>query len=263
MLFRILTYLSAPKKRTMTTRLLLAAALVFSSGIASAQWSNEPDYRFNVGINGGIAPTTRVYREVDYSADEKSLPNMFGVVGNYNFTDQFQMGLLVNTHSEWSALGTTTLYGLDGKMLGQPGVRYVYSERTWTVEARVNAVVPIYDQMRNLRSAFYYGIGVGALFTVNDGRTVYNQFNGGIGEEYRFVSEYHYEPGAGYTIGLQAGMDWWISDRFGINVEVAPRFNHINLVDNRAAGRNGPFDVFNFPMSAGLRYRFGASGWAH
>jgi len=261
--FPILTYLSAPKKRTMTTRLLLAAALVFCGTAASAQWTNAPDYRINVGINGGLAPTTRIYREVDYSADEKSLPNMFGIVGNYNYTDRFQLGLEINRSSEWSSRGVVTLNGLNGTVLGQPGVRYVYAERSWTLQARVNGVIPIYDQMRSLKADFYYGLGLGAVFTVNDGRTVYNQFNDGVGQEYRFVSEYHYEPAAGYTVGVQAGMDWWFLGRLGVNAEVAPRFTHLNLVDNRAASRNGPFDLISFPMTVGLRYRFGTSGWAH
>lgn len=247
----------------MTSRLLLAAALVFSGAAAHAQWSDQPDYRFNVGINGGLAPTTRIWREVDYSADEKSLPSTWGIVGNYNFTDRIQVGMEINTASEWSSRGTVTLNGLGGTVLGQPGVRYVYAERTWSLQVRVNGVVPMYDKMRSLRADFYYGLGLGAIFTVNDGRTVYNQFNEQVGEEYRFVSEYHYEPAAGYTVGVQAGFDWWFLGRLGVNAEVAPRFSHLNLVDNRAASRNGPFDIISFPVTVGLRYRFGLSGWAH
>lgn len=247
----------------MTTRLLLVAALAMSTTPVFAQWSNQPDYRFNIGINGGIAPTTRIWGETDYSADEKSLPNTWGIVGNYNYTDRFQLGLEINTASEWSSRGIITLNGLNGTVLGQPGVRYVYADRSWTVQAKVNGVIPIYNKMRELSAAFYYGLGIGAIFTVNDGQTVYRQYNEQVGEEYRFVGEYHYEPAAGYTIGVQAGMDWWALDRLGFNVEVAPRFNHLNLVDNRASGRNGPFNLINFPCSVGLKYRFGGSGWTH
>src|ERR1043165_4033994 len=154
-LFPILPYLSAPKKRMMIQRLLFAAAIMLCGSAASAQWTNSPDYRFNVGIYGGLAPTTRIYRTVDYSADEKSLPNMFGVVGNYNFTDHFQVGLDVNTSSEWSSKGTITLNGLNGVRLGQPGVRYVFADRSWTTQVRVNGVVPMFNKARDVVADFY------------------------------------------------------------------------------------------------------------
>jgi hypothetical protein len=115
--------------------------------------------------------------------------------------------------------------------------------------------------MREIRSNFYYGVGLGALFTVNDGKTEYRQLYDLSGEEYRFVGEYHYEPAIGYTVGFQVGMEWWASGRLGVNAEFAPRFNHLNTIDNRAASRNGPFDLFTFPVTVGIRYRFGMAGW--
>lgn len=242
----------------MIQRLLLAAAFSLSSAVASAQFY-APDYAFNVGIYGGIAPTTRIFRNEDFSADEKSLPSIWGIIGHYNISDRIQVGLDINTMSEWTSRGTTMLQGLNGNVLGQPGIRYVYSERTWTTQVRVNGMVPVYDRMRTVRSNFYYGLGVGAIFTVNDGRTVYRQYDDLPGEEFRFVGEYHYEPAAGYTVGVQVGMEWWMTDRIGVNAEFAPRFNHLNMVDNRAASRNGPYDLFTFPVVAGLRYRFGVA----
>ncbi len=240
----------------MTKRLLLAAALFLSGDAAFAQFY-APEYRFNIGIYGGLAPTTRIYRTVDQGADEKSLPNIFGIIGHCNITDHLQVGLNINTASEWSALGTTVIRGLNGQSLGQQTVRYVYAERTWTTEARVNGLVPIYNRLKDVRSNFYYGAGIGAIFTINDGGRKYTQVLDQPGEEFRFVSEYRYEPAAGYTLGVQLGMDWWLTDHVGVNAEFAPRFNHLNTVDNRASGRNGPFDVFTFPTTVGIRYRFG------
>ncbi len=240
----------------MIQRLLFAFALLICGNAASAQFY-APDYRFNIGVYGGLAPTTRIYRTVDYTADEKSLPNMFGIVGHCNITDKFQVGLDINTSSEWSAKGIITLNGLNGTTLGQPGIRYVYADRVWTTQVRVNGMVPIYDRFREIRSNFYYGLGIGAIFTVNDGGQEYRQLYDQPGEEYRFLSEYRYEPAAGYTVGFQVGMEWWASGHLGVNAEFAPRFNHLNTVDNRAAGRNGPFDVFTFPVAVGIRFRFG------
>jgi hypothetical protein len=241
----------------MTQRLLFVIALLIGSNAAFAQFY-APDYPLSIGIYGGIAPTTRIYGAVDYTADEKSLPNIFGVVGHYNITDRIQVGLDVGTQSEWSARGITTLQGTNGNTLGQPGIRYVYADRVWTGQLRFNALIPVYDRLKTVRSNFYYGVGVGAIFTVNDGGRDYRQFNDQLGEEYRFVSEYRYEPAAGYTVGFQVGMEWWTNGRLGVNVEFAPRFNHLNAVDNRYSGRNGPFDVFTFPILGGIRYRFGS-----
>jgi hypothetical protein len=69
--FPFVDYLSAPKKRMMIQRLLLAAIIMLSGSAASAQYF-APDYRYNIGIYGGIAPTTRIYRTVDYTGDERA-----------------------------------------------------------------------------------------------------------------------------------------------------------------------------------------------
>ena len=243
----------------MKQRLLLFAAILLS-GTALAQ-NYAPEYRFNVGVYGGIAPTTKIYKTTDYSGDEKSLPSHFGVIGHYNVMDRLQVGIDINTNSEWSSKGTTTLQGLDGNTLGQVGVRYLYADRVWSTTFRVNGMIPMYDRLKDNRSNFYYGVAFGGIFTVNDGATVYSQFDQKYGEEYRYVSELHYEPAAGYTLGVQLGMEWYTSSHFGFNVEAAPRFSHLNTVDNRAGSRNGPYDLFTFPFSVGVRYRFGGGGY--
>ena len=240
----------------MIQRLLLSAALLLSGNATFAQFY-APDYRFNIGIYGGLAPTTKVYRTFDQGINDKSLPNIFGVIGHYNINSHLQVGLNINTASEWSANSPTQIQGSNGQPLGQQSVRFVYAERTWTTEARVNGLVPVYDRLKDVRSNFYYGAGIGAIFTINDGGQKYTQVLDQVGEEYRFVSEYRYAPAAGYTLGVQLGMEWYIFDRLGVNVEFAPRFNHLNTVDNRASGRNGPFDLITFPTTIGIRYRFG------
>jgi hypothetical protein len=58
-------------------------------------------------------------------------------------------------------------------------------------------------------------------------------------------------------------MEWYTRTHFGFNVEAAPRFSHLNTVDTRAGGRNGPYDLFTFPFSVGVRYRFGSGGGSY
>ena len=242
----------------MKLRLLLSAAIIYTSTAVAQNYA--PEYRFNVGIYGGLSPTTRIYKTTDYSGDEKSLPLNLGVVGHYNVMDRLQVGIDISTNTEWSSKGTTTITGLDGNRLGDVGVRYIYADRVWSTTFRVNGMVPMYDRMRDNRSNFYYGLAAGAIFTVNDGGTRYQQFDQKNGQEYRYVSELRYEPAAGYTFGFQVGMEWYTRTHLGFNVEFAPRFSHLNTVDTRAANRNGPYDVFTFPVSVGIRYRFGSSG---
>ncbi len=243
----------------MKLRLLLFAGLL-SAGAAAAQGFGA-EYPMNVGIYGGISPITKLYKLTDYSGDEKALPSHWGVIGHYTFNERFQVGLDINMSSEWSAKGQTTLQGLDGSTLGQVGTRYVYATRVWSTTARANFLVPMYDNMKNVRSNFYYGIAFGGIFTVNDGRNIWAQFNQQRPEEYRYISEYHLTPAAGYTFGFQLGMEWYTRTHFGFNVEAAPRFAHLNTVDNRGGSRNGPYDTFIFPFSAGIRYRFGNYRW--
>ena len=255
-LIPILDYLSASKIRMMKQLLLLFVAILLA-GTALAQ-NYAPDYQFNIGIYGGLSPITKLYKVTDYSGDEKSLPNHFGIIGHYNIMDRLQVGLDINTNSEWSSKGTSTIRGLDGNTLGQVGVRYLYADRVWSTTLRVNGMIPMYDRLRVNRANFYYGLAGGAILTVNDGSMTFTQFDEKRGEEYRYVSELHYEPAAGYTFGFQVGMEWFTRTHFGVNVEFAPRFSHLNTVDTRAGSRNGPYDLFSFPTSVGIRYRFGA-----
>lgn len=242
----------------MKQRLLTLAAAILSLS-ATAQ-TYAPDYSFNIGVYGGLAPISKIYRLRDYTPDEKSLPSQFGVIFHYNVLSRLQLGLDVNTSSEWTSKGSYTLNGTNGNTLGQVPIRYVYADRVWTTIFRINGLIPMYDRLKNNRANFYYGIAGGAIFTVNDAATLYSQFNDLRGPDYTYISEYHYEPGAGYIVGAQLGMEWYTPGRLGINIEAAPRFAHVNTVDSRQANRNGPYDLFMFPFSFGIRYRFGSSG---
>lgn len=245
----------------MKKRLLLLCSL-FCAATAFAQ-NYAPDYRFSLGLYGGISPYSKLMGVNDYTTDQRKLPTHLGITGNYNITDRLQVGLDVNTNSEWSSVATSSFMGQDGIKLGNIETKYVYASRVWSATARVNWMVPMYDRLRNNRSNFYYGLAGGSIFTINDGQTQYSQFDQIRGENYRYVSEYHLEPAAGYTFGFQVGMEWYTRTHFGFNVEFAPRFSHLNTVDSRAAGRNGPYDVFTFPLSVGIRYRFGSTGYFH
>jgi hypothetical protein len=237
--------------------LLLFFATLFV-GTATAQ-TYAPDFLFNIGVYGGFAPTTLPY-QVAYSGDRKTFPKQYGIIGHYNIIDKLQVGIDINTNTEWGATSTTTVNATDGSTLGVTDIHYTYAQRVWSTTARLNGVVPMYDNLRNNRSNFYYGIAAGGIFTVNDAEMTYSQFDEKRGEQYRYLSEYHYEPAAGYTLGFQVGMEWYTKGALGFNAEFAPRFSHLNTVDNRIGSGNGPYDIFSFPFSVGVRFRFGSGG---
>ena len=244
----------------MKKRLLLLLASI-CAGTAFAQ-NYAPDYRYNIGLYGGISPTSKLIGELaDYTDKERTLPLHVGIVGHYNITDRLQVGLDVNMNSEWSSKGTSTLMAQDGKPMGDVEVKYLAAARVFSTTGRVNWMIPTFDNLKNNRSNFYYGLAFGGIFTVNDGSNVYSQFAEVRGENTRYVSEYHFEPAAGYTLGFQLGMEWYSRTNWGFNVEFAPRYSHLNLVDSRAGNRNGPYDIFTFPLSVGVRYRFGSTGY--
>jgi hypothetical protein len=244
----------------MKKRLLLLLASI-CAGTAFAQ-NYAPDYRFSIGLYGGISPTTKLMGELtDYTNKDRTLPAIVGIMGHYNINDRLQVGLDINMNSEWSSKGTSTLMSQDGKQLGDVTVKYLAADRVFSTTGRVNWMIPTYDNLKNNRSNFYYGLAVGGIFTVNDGSNVYSQFDQVRGENSKYVSEYHFEAAAGYTLGFQIGAEWYSRTHWGFNLEFAPRFSHLNVVDGRSGNRNGPFDVFTFPMTVGVRYRFGRTGY--
>ena len=130
----------------MKQRLLAFAAALLSLS-ATAQ-TYAPDFNYNIGIYGGLSPITKIYGIRDYSGDEKSLPSYFGIIGHYNIFSRLQVGIDINSNSEWSSKGSYSLQGGGGNALGQVPIRYVYADRVWTTTFRINGMVPIYDRLK-------------------------------------------------------------------------------------------------------------------
>lgn len=233
---------------------LLTLAAVICSLASFAQ--TEPDYYRELSINGGIAPFTHP-GQTEYVGTEKTLPYYVSISGHYNFTEHWQVGLdLSVTHWE----GSKDINNYNGPF-GQTytasrTTKYIYADKVWTPTVRINYLIPIYDKWQINRANFYVGVAGGPSFTVNDGGITWQQYMNQPGEDNRYMSQYNYEWGTGYTMGLQVGYSHYFGNHFGINFEFAPRYTYVNLVDHRVGSINSHFDVWSYPVTAGIKFRF-------
>lgn len=246
--------LSFAGKKNIMKSLLLSITLIACSVSAFAQFTTEPDYLREGGVYAGVSPFTNP-RNTAYKGDRNILPVVAGANFYYNFTDHFQAGVDLNV-TRWETRGISTLNGLENGPGFEENTRYIFADYAYSLTARANYVLPMYDDYRINRSAFYMGIAAGAVFTVNDGKTVYNQRNDRPGEENRYIESYHYQAGTGYTLGAQVGFNYWFSNHVGFNLEAAPRYVHMNNNNHDIGTANGQYNLFYFPTTAGIRLRF-------
>jgi hypothetical protein len=242
----------AGKKHTMKS-IILSISTLFLSIAAFAQ-SNPPDYIHEVGLYGGVSAFTNPVR-TNYKGDRNIVP--YTVSGNYyyNFSDRFQAGIDIQM-TRWETQGSYQYPGMMNSAGFNHNVNYVLADRAWALTARANYVIPMYDNYRINRSNFYMGVAAGAVFTVNDGRTEYAQYNQLAGAENRYMDSYHYEAGTGYTVGVQLGFNYYISNHVGFNIEGAPRYVNVQTKNHELGTINGNFELFYFPATVGLKFRF-------
>lgn len=232
--------------------MILAAAAALFSLTAVAQ--EQPDYYREFGLHAGIAPFSKP-NNVLYTGSKNKLPYVVNANLYYNFNEHIQAGLDVGmTH--WEAEGSYNVDGSFGQPAGSRDIKYLYADRAWNVCARFNYLVPTYDEYHINRANFYFGVAAGAIFTVNDKGNTYMQYLNQVGEEYRYVSQYNYDFGVGYTFGVQIGYSYYFGNHFGINVETAPRFNYVNIVDHRNGSASGHLQTLSYPVTVGLKFRF-------
>ncbi len=234
--------------------IILSITVMVLSVTAFAQYSAMPDYQREGGVYGGVSAFTNP-RQTQYKGDQNLVPYVAGANFYYNFTSHFQAGADLNiTH--WESKGNTQINGLENKPSLSESTRYLIADYAYSFTARANYVIPMYDDYQINRSCFYMGLAVGAVFTVNDGHTNYNQLNDMPGEQNRYVESYHYEAGSGYSFGAQVGFNYYISNHVGFSIEGAPRYVHIDTKKHDVGTANGQYSLFYFPTTAGLRLRF-------
>ena len=232
--------------------LTLAAGLIAVASFAQ----NPPDYYRELGIHAGIAPFTHPGR-TEYVGEKNKLPYTVSINGYYNFTEHWQAGLDI-AMTRWEGSTEVKGYnGLFGQSYTQPRTtKYVYADKVYTATARINFLIPIYDRWHINRANIYMGAAGGPAFTINDGGITHQQYMNMSGEENRYISQYNYGWGSGYTVGVQFGFSHYFGNHFGFNAEVAPRYTYISITDHRMGTANGGFDVWSYPVTLGIKFRF-------
>lgn len=234
--------------------IILSVTALFLSVSSFAQYATPPDYFREVGLHVGVAPFSKPGL-TKYAGTKVNLPITYSANFYYNFTERFQAGLDLGM-TRWEGSEELQHAGIFGAPSEVRKTTYLFADKAWNLTARANWVFPMYDDWRINRSNFYVGLAAGAVFTVNDGSVSYGALNDATGERNRYVSQYNYASGTGFVVGGQIGYNYYFSNHLGFNIEAAPRYTHVYTVDARYNRANSDFDLWSYPVTVGLKFRF-------
>lgn len=225
---------------------VLGLVMTFS---ASAQ-------KFEIGLSGGCSNSS-ITQESLYTGDKGKWSYASALQFHYNAHEHFQIGAEVGM-TRWERYGDWSLYAANNQYLGNKEVRFVLAERAVNIALRANYVLPFYQPYEDyVRSALYGGISAGVMVTGNNGNIEYSRYNPNTPTEYSYVSKYNFESGYGTMLGLQVGYAYYFSKLFGANVEFAPKMAWIKTIDPRYQYANDTYNIIYFPITVGVRVRFG------
>jgi hypothetical protein len=232
----------------MKSILVFVAATLLSTSL----WAQK----YEIGLNGGISTTTRPHRSL-YQGADNVWNYAVGANFHYNIMERIQMGVNVDM-TKWERKDQWPLVSANSTDLGTQEVKYQLAKRAVSFTLQLNYVLPFYQQYEEfVRSQLYIGVAAGGVMIGNDAEVVYSKVNPRTPVEYTYASEYHFEPGYGYILGMQIGYTYFISERIGINLDFAPKVTWAKLNDSRYGGANNEYTLIYFPTTIGLHYRFG------
>ncbi len=211
---------------------------------------------YEVGLNGGISTITKPNGSL-YQGSKSNWSYAAQASFHYNITEEWQVGLSVGL-TRWERTGQWPLRSTNGDSLGNRDVNFLIADRAVSTALQLNRVISFYKPHEAFaRSSVYFGASVGATFIGNDGKITYTRQNPNTPVEYVYTSDFHYEAGYGFLLGLQVGYTYYINEHFGINADFAPKVSFVKTKDPRYAAANDTYHLFYFPTTIGLHYRFG------
>jgi hypothetical protein len=159
--------------------------------------------------------------------------------------------------TSWQRSDNWQLTGPNNENLGVKNVRYVAARDAVSFALHFNHTIPFYSQHEVLAKAlFYFGAAAGPVIVGNDGNVSYSKANPNTPSEFIYTSAYHFESGFGFMLGGQVGFNYYLSERVGINVQVAPSIAWVQTNDSRMNGANNQFHINYCSRTIGIRYRF-------
>ncbi len=243
---------------------LTAAVLLAFMGSTSAQtnvWNDFRDDRsWDIGFNYGASTITRpLGPEKAYQGSRTDVVPEYSLKLQYAADPHWHLAFELGWR-QWASYGTWSQPYTFGTQLKPTEVKFQLGNPALTESFQLNYVIPFYTKYRVLNKAnLYFGVTAGLVTTVSDGSLGYSKYNNRPDSSYRYVSGYNYGAGIGYSIGVQAGYTYYFYRKWGVNVELAARFVHVNT--EKANGisddhNTNAYHMMFFPETIGLRYRF-------
>ena len=224
------------------------------SGFTKSFAQDLPDFRWELGVRAGVSTTSLpTGPDVYYTGTKSSWNGNYAANIQYNITDKWQAGIDMSW-SNWSTSGSWMQSGTNGQLAKPVTVTFVLAQPSVSFMGRFNRLIPFRDAYTEYNKAnIYYGIALGMQTANNDANSAYNTLSEPGSNN---NSSYHYGSGIGYSAGVQIGFDYYIWPNLGINIEAAAREAYIWTNDSRLNGMNSEYNIFYFPITAGIKYRF-------
>lgn len=237
--------------------LLTAAVLLACAGSMFAQ-NLPPDYKWEIGINGGYSAFTRPLGPATaYQGTRTNVSGDFSFRFNYFINPNWMLSLDIGNR-RWESYGDWKLNDLNGKTFSTAQqVRFLVADYALTNSVGINYVIPFYTRYNTYnRSNINFGVTFGFINTFNDGSISYAKYKPGPDPSPVYVTGYNYGHGMGITFGAQMGYTYYIFPRLGLNADVAVRYAGVKTNDVRYDHANSSFRVLYFPATMGIRFRF-------
>jgi hypothetical protein len=237
--------------------LLLTAATVLACVSSSFAQNLPPDYYWEVGVNAGWSSFTRPLGPANaYQGTRTETVHDYSLRFNYFIDPHWMVNLDLGTR-KWTSHGDWQLVDNLGQQLKKREITFVVAQQAINEMVGINYVIPFYTRYNTYnKSNLYFGAALGLMQTVNDGSIGYTTYKAPPDSNYMYASKYDYAAGLGYTFGVQLGYTWYITQRLGINIDLAMRYAHIKTSDAHYASENKKFYTLYFPETLGIRWRF-------
>lgn len=237
--------------------IVLAAAIML--GLAGGAYAQNlpPEYKWEVGLNGGYSVITRPTGPPDvYTGRSTNIVKDISLRATYYINWRWMLSLDISDR-KWESFGQWDLNGRFNQKLAPVKVNFLIADHALMQNVQINHVIPFYTRYRSYNKAnVYFGAHVGLVQTVNDGSRGYTKYPTDIDSSNKYVSSVHYSAGTGYSVGAQAGFIYYIVPRLGVTAELSMRYVDVRTTDQNAAAVMQRYHLLHFPQTVGVRWRF-------
>lgn len=240
----------------MKSLILTAIAILGLAAGSSAQFL-PPDYRFEIGVNGGVSTTTvPLGPAAAYQGSKNTWNPVYGINLTYNIFEKLMVSLEA-TQTKWITKGEWASTITNNQQIAPKEITYQYANPATSFYVAVNGLIPFTSRYGDYNKAnIHYGIGGGVVATLNDGNIGYTEEGDPNDPTFKYVTQYNYGFGFGGQVGAQVGFTYYIIPKLGININLAARYVGIRTNEDRYGQMNNYYRMLYFPHTLGVRFRF-------